>query len=34
MGTRFEAPDWRAMSLQDRDGGLNNGVAVAASAPA
>jgi arylformamidase len=32
MTTPFDAPDWRAMSQQDRDLGLNNGVAVADSA--
>jgi arylformamidase len=32
MSTPFEAPDWRAMSREDRDRGLNNGVAVAGSA--
>jgi arylformamidase len=32
MTTPFDAPDWRAMSQQDRDRGLNNGVAVAESA--
>jgi arylformamidase len=32
MTTPFDAPDWRSMSQQDRDLGLNNGVAVAASA--
>jgi arylformamidase len=32
MSTPFEAPDWRAMSQEDRDRGLNNGVAVAGSA--
>jgi arylformamidase len=32
MSTPFDAPDWHAMSQQDRDLGLNNGVAVAASA--
>jgi arylformamidase len=32
MPTPFDAPDWRAMSQQDRDLGLNNGVAVAGSA--
>jgi arylformamidase len=31
MTTPFDAPDWRAMSQQDRDLGLNNGVAVAGS---
>jgi arylformamidase len=32
MTTPFDAPDWRAMSQQERDLGLNNGVAVADSA--
>jgi arylformamidase len=32
MTTPFDAPDWRGMSQQDRDLGLNNGVAVAGSA--
>jgi arylformamidase len=32
MSTPFDAPDWRIMSQQDRDLGLNNGVAVAGSA--
>jgi acetyl esterase/lipase len=32
MITPFDAPDWRSMSQQDRDLGLNNGVAVAGSA--
>jgi arylformamidase len=32
MSTPFDAPDWRSMSQQDRDLGLNNGVAVAGSA--
>jgi arylformamidase len=32
MGTPFDTPDWRSMSQQDRDLGLNNGVAVAGSA--
>jgi arylformamidase len=32
MTMPFDAPDWRAMSQQDRDLGLNNGVAVADSA--
>jgi arylformamidase len=32
MTTPFDAPDWRAMTQQDRDLGLNNGVAVAESA--
>jgi arylformamidase len=31
MTTPFDAPDWRAMSQQDRDLGLNNSVAVAGS---
>jgi arylformamidase len=31
MTTPFDAPDWRGMSQQDRDLGLNNGVAVAGS---
>jgi arylformamidase len=31
MSTPFDAPDWRGMSQQDRDLGLNNGVAVAGS---
>src|SRR3981081_4675956 len=31
MSTPFDAPDWRAMSRQDRDLGLNNGIAVAGS---
>jgi arylformamidase len=31
MSTPFDAPDWRAMSQQDRDSGLNNGAAVAGS---
>jgi arylformamidase len=31
MATPFDAPDWRGMSQQDRDLGLNNGVAVPAS---
>jgi acetyl esterase/lipase len=31
MTTPFEAPDWRTMSQEDRDRGLNNGLAVAAS---
>ena len=31
MSTLFDAPDWRDMSQQDRDLGLNNGVAVAGS---
>jgi arylformamidase len=31
MSTPFDAPDWRSMSQQDRDLGLNNGVAVAGS---
>ncbi len=32
MSTPFDTPDWRSMSQQDRDLGLNNGVAVPASA--
>jgi arylformamidase len=32
MATLFDAPDWRAMSQEERDLGLNNGVAVAESA--
>jgi arylformamidase len=32
MTTPFDALDWRSMSQQDRDLGLNNGVAVAGSA--
>jgi hypothetical protein len=32
MTTPFDAPDWRSMSQQDRDLGLNNGLAVAGSA--
>ena len=32
MGTPFGTPDWRNMSQEDRDLGLNNGVAVAGSA--
>ncbi len=32
MTTPFDAPDWRTMSQQDRDLGLNNGVAVGGSA--
>jgi len=32
MTTPFDAPDWRAMTPEDRDRGLNNGVAVAGSA--
>ena len=32
MITPFDTPDWRGMSQQDRDLGLNNGVAVPASA--
>jgi arylformamidase len=32
MTTPSDAPDWRSMSQQERDFGLNNGVAVAASA--
>jgi len=32
MTTPFDAPDWRGMSREDRDLGLNNGVAVPGSA--
>src|SRR5713226_5616543 len=32
MTTPLDAPDWRKMSQQERDLGLNNGVAVAGSA--
>jgi arylformamidase len=32
MSTPLDAPDWRGMSQQDRDLGLNNGVAVTGSA--
>ncbi|MGH6739524.1 MAG: alpha/beta hydrolase [Bradyrhizobium sp.] len=32
MTTPFDAPDWRKMSQENRDLGLNNGVAVAGSA--
>jgi arylformamidase len=32
MTTPFDAPDWRTMSQQERDLGLNNGVAVPGSA--
>jgi arylformamidase len=32
MSTPFDTPDWRSMSRQDLDLGLNNGVAVPASA--
>jgi arylformamidase len=32
MTTPFDAPDWRGMSQEERDLGLNNGVAVAGSA--
>ncbi len=32
MTTPFDAPDWRSMSQEERDLGLNNGVAVAGSA--
>jgi arylformamidase len=32
MTTPFDAPDWRAMTPENRDRGLNNGVAVAGSA--
>jgi len=31
MTTPFDAPDWRSMTQEDRDRGLNNGVAVAGS---
>jgi len=31
MTTLFSALDWRAMSQEERDRGLNNGVAVAGS---
>src|SRR5258707_15421777 len=31
MSTPFDTPDWRSMSQQERDLGLNNGVAVPAS---
>jgi hypothetical protein len=31
MATLFSALDWRAMSQEDRDLGLNNGVAVTAA---
>jgi arylformamidase len=31
MTTPFDAPDWRGMTQEDRDLGLNNGVAVAGS---
>ncbi len=31
MTTPFDAPDWRGMTQEDRDRGLNNGVAVAGS---
>src|SRR6266481_3319166 len=31
MTTPFDAPDWRSMSQEDRDRGLNNGGAVAGS---
>src|ERR1700744_4414763 len=31
MSTPFDAPDWRGMSQQDRDDGLNNGAAVVGS---
>jgi arylformamidase len=31
MTTPFDAPDWRAMTPEDRDRGLNNGIAVAGS---
>ena len=32
MSTPFDAPDWRTISQEERDLGLNNGVAVAGSA--
>jgi arylformamidase len=32
MSTPFDAPDWRNMNREERDLGLNNGVAVAGSA--
>jgi acetyl esterase/lipase len=32
MTTPFDTPDWRAMSQQERDLGLNNGIAVPGSA--
>ena len=32
MTTPFDAPDWRSMSQQERDLGLNNSAAVAGSA--
>jgi arylformamidase len=32
MTTPFDAPDWRAMGQEDRDRGLNNGLAVSGSA--
>jgi arylformamidase len=32
MSTPFDAPDWRTMSQEERDLGLNNGVAVPGSA--
>src|SRR6478609_7601328 len=32
MTTPFDTPDWRKMSQEERDRGLNNGVAVAGSA--
>jgi hypothetical protein len=32
MSMSFDTPDWRSMSQQDLDLGLNNGVAVPASA--
>jgi arylformamidase len=32
MSTPFDTPDWRSKSQQDRDLGLNNGVAVSGSA--
>jgi acetyl esterase/lipase len=32
MTTPFDAPDWRKMSQEERDSGLNNGIAVSGSA--
>jgi len=32
MSTPFDAPDWRTMNQEERDLGLNNGVAVPGSA--
>ena len=34
MPTLFSTLDWRAMSQQDRDRGLNNGIAVPGSVSA